>query len=58
MIKGNLVLGIGMIILSIALLLNYTVSLSHTVTVICFLVNFSPDVSLRRTALFGNRDCL
>jgi len=38
MIKGNLVLGIGMIILSIALLLNYTVSLSHTVTVICLVI--------------------
>jgi len=36
MIKGNLVLGIGMI--SIALLLNYTVSLSHTVTVICLVI--------------------
>jgi len=36
--KGNLVLGIGMIILSIALLLNYTVSLSHTVTVICLVI--------------------
>jgi len=35
MIKGNLVLGIGMIILSIALLLNYMVDLSHTVTAIC-----------------------
>ena len=38
MIKGNLVLGIGMIILSIGLLLNYVVSLSHTATVICLVI--------------------